>query len=190
MAKFFSNQEAAQKIRKIVYAKADAHGYINKNRNENGKFMNDLVEDPEVGGVLSEYMEKGKIRTYIKDTLLNAYSKSRKGKMLEGNSPVDTIQKVYSTLANIIQDEGNVSVCRSDNGKIFVISSGELLKWETALRKALEIVARQPNLTVDEQVPEMCLQLVIKNLGVTDGDKKLVVDALKAINVKVRFCGM
>jgi hypothetical protein len=62
-----------------------------------------------------------------------------------------------------------------------------VLKWETALRKALVLVAREPDLVVD--APIICLQLAILNLGITDGDRKLITDALKTIGVKARFCG-
>ena len=189
MANRLSSEKATQ-IREIVYARADTHGYINKGRNENGRFMSDLVEDSEVGVALAEYMDKGDIRTYIKDAILNGYTKSRKREVLKGNSPTDTIQKIYSTAVNIIQKVEDVYVCRSDKGEFFVVSNGTFLKWETALRKALELVAQQPKLSVDGKPPEICLQLVIMKFGITDGDKKLVIDALKAINVKARFCGM
>lgn len=180
--------QAAQ-IRNIVYAKADAHHYISRARNENGQFMTALVDDPDVGGVLSAYMEKEAIRTYIKDTILNRYTKRHKDKILEGNSPTDTIQKVYSVASGEIQTAGCVTVCRSEDGRIFVVSSGDLRKWETALKKALELIARQPKLVVGDKFPEICLQLAVLNHGLTDGDKKLITDALNVINVKARFCG-
>jgi len=187
MANLVPKEKAAQ-IKKIVYAKADSHGLINKSRNENGQFMTALVEDPDVGGVLSQYLEKEKIRTYIKDGILNAYTKCRKKEILKRNSPIDTVQKLYSTNVNIIQADNDVSVCRSNDGKIFIVSSGTFLKWETALRKALELIARESRL-VNNKTPEICLQIAVLNLGITDGDKKLITDALKAIGVKARFIG-
>ncbi|MDR2729069.1 MAG: hypothetical protein LBB56_08035 [Chitinispirillales bacterium] len=181
-------REKAARIKDLVYSKADTHGYIARGRNENGQFMTALVEDFEVGGVLSEYMEKGKIRTYIKDSILNGYTKCRKKEILESNLPTDTIQKVYSVTSSLMRTIGDTAICRSDDGKFYIISSGTFLKWETALRKSLELIARQPNLTVDGNHPEICLQLAVLNKGVTDGDKKLIIDALQAISVKVRFC--
>jgi len=189
MAKFLTNEQAIR-IKEIVYAKADEYDYINRSRNENGQFMTALVEDTDVGGVLSQYLEKGKIRTYIKDAILNGYTKNRKRKILIENSPVDTIQKVYSVNVNIIQSLRDVTVCRSSDDKIFVVSSGTFLKWESALRKALELIAREPKLVVNGKTPEICLQLAVLNLGITDGDKELITDSLKAIGVKARFCGV
>jgi len=188
MAKLLNNETAA-KIKEIVYTKADKYDYINRSRVDNGKFMTALVEDPNVGGVLSDYLERDKIRTYIKDGILNAYTKSRKKEILNSNSPLDTIQKIYSTAVNIIQTVGDVSVCRSNDGRVFVVSNGTFLKWETALRKALELIAREPKLFINGKTPEICLQIVVLNLGITDGDKSLITDALGAIGVKAKFCG-
>jgi hypothetical protein len=182
-------KEKAVQIKELVYIKADTYGYITRGRKENGQFMTALVDDPTVGGVLSTYMEKGNLRTYIKDAILNGYAKNRKMEILKRNSPTDTVKKVYSVTTSIIQSTGGVTVCRSDDGKIFVVSSGTVLKWETALRKSLELVAREPSLIVNNQTPVICLQLAILNLGITDGDKTLIIDALKAIGVEARFCG-
>jgi hypothetical protein len=182
-------KEKAAQIRELVYVKADTYGYITRSRKENGQFMTALVDDPTVGGVLSTYIEKGNLRTYIKDAILNGYAKNRKMEILKRNSPLDTVKRVYSVNASIIQSVGGVAVCRSDDDRIFVVSSGTVLKWETALRKALELVAREPDLVVDDHAPIICLQLAILDLGITDGDKTLVTDALKTIGVKARFCG-
>ncbi|MDR1630492.1 MAG: hypothetical protein LBS36_09835 [Oscillospiraceae bacterium] len=180
-------KEQSERVKNIVFAKADAHGYLTRGRNENGKFIDALVDDPEVGEVLSSFMGKGKVRTHIKDGILNQYPKAKTKKILNGILPTDTIQKVYSSTTNVIQTESDITVCRSDDGKIFVVSSGNFLKWETALKKALELIAREPNLVVDGNTPEICLQLVVLNYSITDGDKTLITDALNAIGVKAVF---
>jgi len=187
MAKRLNNETAAT-IKERVYAKADEYGYINRTRVDNSTFMTTLAEDPNVGGVLSEYLERDKIRTYIKDGILNAYTKSRKREILVSNSPIDTIQQIYSIAVDIIKTVKDVTVCRSNDGRVFVVSTGTFLKWETALRKALELIAREPKLFIGESAPEICLQLVVLNLGITDGDKSLIADALRTIGVKAKFC--
>jgi len=187
MAKILDNKKAAN-IKELVYEKADKYDYINRSRVDNGKFMTALVDDPDVGGVLSEYLDRDKIRTYIKDGILNAYTKSRKKEILIRNSPIDTIKKIYSIAVTDIQTVGDVTVCRSNDGRLFVVSNGTFLKWETALRKALELIAREAKLFVKGKTYEICLQLVVLNKGITDGDKSLITDALEAIGVKARFC--
>jgi len=186
MAKLVKNEKVSE-IKEFVYEKADEYDYMNRSRADNGKFMTRLVEDPDVGGILTEYMEKDKIRTYIKDGILNSYTKNRKKQILKANSPIDTVKKIYSTEVNVIQTVGNVTVCRSNDGRIFIVSNGNILKWETALRKALELISREPDLLVNGKPPEICLQIVVLKFGITDGDKSLITDALGAIGVKAKF---
>ncbi|WP_204331066.1 hypothetical protein, partial [Rhizobium ruizarguesonis] len=37
------------------------------------------TDDPEIGGILSRYIAKGKVRVYIKDTLLKSYIRTHHG---------------------------------------------------------------------------------------------------------------
>ena len=66
-------------------------------------------------------------------------------------------------------------------------SGGAVLKWETALRKALEIIVRNPGLIINNVVPSICLQLAVAGQDITDGDKKHIGDALGAIGIKALF---
>lgn len=192
MAKVLTSEQKAQ-IKKVVFEKADAFGYASSGRSDSGKFMDELVEDSEVGNILKQYMAKERVRTYIKDTILNAYTKELTRKILTAISPSDTIRELYGVESSIIQKcsgkDASVSVSRSVDGRIFVTSGGAVLKWETALRKALELIARQPMLIVDDATPIICLHLAVVSQDITDGDKKHITDALAAISVKAYFCG-
>ena len=64
------------KVKRAVYKKADEFGYMECGRIESGRFLDTLVDDPEVGKVIIEYMPKERVRTYIKDGVLNAYTKA------------------------------------------------------------------------------------------------------------------
>lgn len=182
----------SKQIKDAVYKKADEHGYGSRTRADNSAFMDALVTDTEVGGVLKNYMDKAVIRTYIKDGILNAYAKQRGREILSAESAADTVQQLYGTDTTVIQKhKGNgkvVSVCRSNDGKIFVVSEGTVLKWETALRKALDLIAREPGIFVDGVTPTICLQLADVSASITDGDKKHITTALHSISVKAHFC--
>jgi len=190
MAKVLTPQQTV-KIKEAIYEKADAFGYASSGRNDSGRFMDELVEDPCVGGVLKQYMSKERVRTYIKDGVLNAYKKELTRKALETTTPTDTIQQVFGVQSSVIQKcsgkNVTVSVSRDINGRIIVVSGGTALKWETALRKALEIIARQPGLTINSIKPSICLHLVTASHDLTEGDKKHITDALSAIAVKAIF---
>lgn len=192
MAKVLTPDKKA-KVKKAIFDKADKFGYASCGRNDSGRFMDELVNDPEVGDVLKEYMSKERIRTYIKDGVLNAYTKELARKALKAASPTETIRRVYSVESSVIQKcrgkDGGVVVSRSADGQIYVTSNGTVLKWETALRKALEIIAREPGLIVAGVTPAICLHLAVVSPGITDGDMKHITEALDAIFVKARFCG-
>jgi hypothetical protein len=185
-------KKKASLVKTKVYAKADEFGYSTRSRTENNQFLDSLVEDPDIGGVLREYLAKEKVRTYIKDGILNAYAKQFTKNALDEVSPTDTIQQIYGVSSSVIQQctgkDARVSVSRSDDGRIFVISGGTVLKWETALRKALEIIAREAGLSVNGKTPEICLHLVATNNSLTVADKKHITTALGAVGVKAIFC--
>lgn len=185
-------KETEKRIKQAIFAKADEFGYASSGRIESGQFMDELVNDPEIGGVLKEYLEKERIRTYIKDGVLNAYTKAKKKKLLKRRSPEAVINDVYKKEAHVIQacsgkDEG-VFVLRSDDGEIYVISSGTVLKWETALRKALDIVARQTGLKINDNTPDICLILAEVGQCLTESERRHIAKALSAVNVKAVFC--
>ena len=182
-----------KRIKTAIYKKADEFGYMTCGRIESGRFMDSLVEDPQIGGVLKEYMSKEKVRTYIKDGVLNAYTKARNKKVLSEISPEGVVKSLFNNEANVIQrcsgKNAGVVVLRSNDGAIFVVSSGTTLKWETALRKALELIAREPKLVINNCTPHICLILSEASQALTDADRNHIEKALEAIAVKAVFCG-
>jgi len=161
-------------------------------RIESGRFLDQLVDDPEVGCVLIQYMPKERVRTYIKDGMLNAYAKALTKKTLSTSTPEQTIHDTFGATAFVIQQgKGKLSglfVLRSESGDIYVLSGGTVLKWETALRKALDIIANEPNLIVDYKAPAICLKLSLSGQSLTEADKTHIVTALDAVGVKAVFC--
>ena len=180
------------KIKKAVFKKADEFGYMRCGRIESGRFIDMLVEDPEVGRLLIQYMPKERVRTYIKDGVLNAYAKSLTKKALAAFTPEKTISIVYGETAYVIQSgkgkQNGLFVLRSEAGRIYVVSGGTVLKWETALRKALEIIANEPALTIDGKSPLICLKLSLGGQALTEADKNHITTALGAVAVKAVFC--
>ena len=182
-----------EKVFEATYKKADDFGYMESDRVQSGQFIDSLVDDLNVGKILIEYMPKEKVRTYIKDTILNRYTKLVNNKALAAVTSEETIKNVFGENAAVIDrviSKGNVlSVLRAaDTGHIYVVSSGTTLKWETALRKALEIIASKPTLTINEQVPSICLKLSAANQTLTAADKAAIRAALNAVGVKAVFC--
>jgi hypothetical protein len=150
--------------------------------------MDDLVDDPEIGGVIKEYVQSGKVRVYIKDGILNPYTKQKTKQILLSRDPVHIIRHTYGVEEAFILKQGDIVVCRSPNERIFVIGKGTVLKWETALRKALEYIARTSGVQLEGRYPSICLQLAVINNDITEGDRTHITNALAAVGVKVYFC--
>ena len=180
------------KIKKVVYKKADDFGYMECGRVESGRFLDMLVDDEEVGKVIIEYMPKERVRTYIKDGVLNAYTKAATKKALAASTPENVIKNVFNETASVIQKgkgkQSGLSVLRAESGNIYVVSGGTVLKWETALRKALEIIANEPNLTINGKAPSICLKLSLTGQSLTEADKTHISTAVGAVGVKAVFC--
>lgn len=112
--------------------------------------------------------------------------------MLSSKTPEQTIEEEYGEAADVIQKiKGSAYDChvlRSECGNIYIVSEGTFLKWETALRKGLEVIANEPNLTIEDRVPSLCLKLSLAGQALTEADKKLIRTALAAAGVKATFC--
>jgi len=180
------------KVKRAVYKKADEFGYLECGRIESGRFLDMLVDDPEVGKVIIEFMPKERVRTYIKDGVLNAYTKAATKKALAASTPENVVKTVFGETADVIQNgkgkQSGLFVLRAESGHIYVVSGGTVLKWETALRKALEVIANEPNLTINGKAPYICLKLSLTGQSLTEADKTHIITAVGAVGVKVAFC--
>ena len=174
-----------KEVREAIYKRADEFGYAYRGRRENGGFMTSLISDPEIGGRLAEYMPKGNIRTYIKDAVLNKYTKDIINRSLTEIDPVGIVRKVYEEESTEISSKAFVHIC-ANKAKVFIICDGTVAKWESALRKALETASNLPN--EDEKQIEICLKLASLGSSTSKGDKSLITKGLSFIGAEVYFC--
>ncbi len=179
------NKELQKEVRDAIYKRADEYGYAYRGRRENGGFMTSLISDPEIGGKLSEYMPKGNIRTYIKDAVLNKYTKDLINKSLADIEPVSIVSKVYSEESVEISSKGFIHICVNSE-KVFIICDGTVAKWESALRKALETASNLPN--EDNKEIKICLKLASLGTATSRGDRSLITRGLSFIGANVFFC--
>ena len=182
--------EIQKSIKSVVYKKADEFEYASRNRIDNGIFIDNLVNDTEVGEKLALYLPKHDVRTYIKDGILNRYSKDRMADLLRIN-PIDIIREVIDMKAYHIETcsikQSKVHLYRLENNDLLVLSEGTTLKWETALRKALEFIARSPGLPPENSNLHIALNLACVGTSLTESDRKHIQCSLNLINVYVVF---
>lgn len=182
--------EIEKRIKALIFERADNFGYATRTRADNSVFMDELVEDPEIGGVLKQYYPGERIRTYIKDAALNLYAKKKNKQLLAAQNLEDVISCVYGDKVEIYKKiDSETIILKSQVGdQFYVVGEGTVLKWETALRRALDAIANNQKFIVDSEYIKICLILAIINGDVTDATVKHIKSALDAVGVKVYFC--
>lgn len=173
-------------IKELVYEQADQAHYLVQGRVENGAFLDRLAKNPRIREPLIEYMPEGSIRTYIKDAILNRYAKDKIAELSKSIDNNTLLKKKYGIVN---------AVGRSPNGKVvlyrtvgkpvayIVVSEGTCLKWETALRKALEFVTSLEPGSINDGSLDIYLKCVSPEGPLSSGDKTLLKSSLSNIKV-------
>lgn len=180
-------KEISKAVKERIFARADAVEYACQSRTENGVFLDSLTNDPKIGGVLREYMPQSDVRTYIKDGVLNAYSKEVVRKKLNKVSFDSVIQRTFGVDAQPVGRIKEARIYRDQDNHAYLLHSGTYLKWETALRKLLECIASNPQLDDNSQEVHLCLVLAVSNGEMSFGDQEQIQKALQYIGVRVYF---
>ncbi len=180
------------KVKRAVYRKADEFAYTHKSRVQNGVFMLNLVKDPEVGGLLGQFMGKAAIKTYIKDGVLNRYTKDKKEMVLPSKPAglLPMVKKLYHQDAIPIESANPVFLFRLGNKDVLLVAQGTLLKWETALRKALEFIEKAPGLPPKEETLHIVLNIATLGKPSTTADRDHLSKALAYVGVKIHFADL
>lgn len=180
----------AREIKELVYAAADDFGYLRRGRVENGQFIAELVKREEVGQVLKYYMATGEVRTYIKDAILNRYSKDKAAEASPDDFETLLLSKYgmdYVEMESLQGGRLRLHRCLSEAG--YVVSSvGTYLKWETALRKALLYVPGKPFAQSPKEV-KLLLVLYAQGRPIPDPDRRLLEKALSPCGAAVHIYG-
>lgn len=170
-------------IHSRVFQLADDEGYLTNSRTQNANFIERLVQHPEVGRVLAEFMEDRKVRVYIKDAILNRYAKARRNVDPE-RLPTILADRIGGSVAKLEEDESVFLFC-STNGDFLVVGLGTLVKWETALRKLLLFIGRKPQLCAQRGSLKKFLIVTSGDIPLRPGDEELLVTSLRNIGVDI-----
>ena len=112
-----------------------------------GVFMNLLAERPDVGGEIVKYMKRERVRTYIKDAIINNYSKDKTTEAMP-NNPKPIIKSIFGVDAEESHKEVSLQLYKSVSmtrpNEYIVISEGTVLNWGSALKRALLFIAAKP----------------------------------------------
>jgi len=176
-------------VKQTAYRLADEFGYMHKSRPESGEFMARLQKNKHVGGVLANYMGKDEIKTYIKDAILNRYSKDKRSTALPSDQQTlaQQVADHFGEAASPIDRLGDTHLLRLGSGGLVVVSQGTLMKWETALRKALEFIERCPGLPPPDGNLRILLNIAPLGTQSTTADRTHLKKSLEYMKVDIRF---
>ena len=165
-----------------VFQIADTEGYMTNNRVENTRFMDNLVANAEVGGKLLQFMEEEKVRTYIKDGILNQYTKQKRN--ISDEKLQSAISRFYGEECQALGQGSDVLVYRMmSSQRTLVVAKGTCVKWETALRKILLYIGASP-LFHHEDVAKM-LVILTGGMPLPANDEVILQRSLSQIGVDV-----
>src|SRR5687767_8762006 len=71
-------EQVREEIRQYLWSEADQLGWDRLSDADRSAAYARWTDDPEIGGVLGRYLKKGKIRVYLKDSLLKPYSREKR----------------------------------------------------------------------------------------------------------------
>ena len=101
-------------------------------------------------------------------------------------SAESVIAALYHTKVTKVATIKETKIFRSNDNCSYLVTFGTYLKWETALRKALECVQASSKVKEASSV-HLCLVLAVCNGEMSFGDQKQIEGALEYIGVKVFF---
>ena len=184
MSRYAPDEEARREIVAYVYQQADLHSYLERTRPENTAFMEKLIKDSQVGGRLCNYMPVDKVKTYIKDAILNRYAKDRK---ILPHILNDLLASVYpAPIEEQEYDQRNkVSLHKVGDGRYLVVARATWLKWETGLRKIVLFLSAAPHMPPREGTsPELVLVIFQHSNEVNNAEKQSLECSLALLNVR------
>lgn len=177
-------EHISKEIKERVFLEADRTNYLARNTSDNNLFINNLVTMPEVGGRLSQYISKTKVRTYIKDGILHRYSeqKAKKNRPVELEPIIKELTQINSSFIEL-DKKSQISVFKSINENYFIIvADGTMLKWETALRKSLLYITAKPLGNQKDVKIRIILTLFARHQKVSPSDMRHLQKALLICN--------
>ena len=182
--------DIALAVKVAAFRLADEFGYLNRPRTENAQFMLELTANVEVGGILRAYMPEQEIRTYIKDAVLNRYSKQ----MTRASRPSDVpglirVKFGFSCMSVESDRQGDVELFGSGRNYV-VVTFGTYLKWETALRKALLYLPGKPFAQDPDNRVHILLLAFNQGKPVGNAEQRFLDEALSRFHARAHIYGL
>jgi hypothetical protein len=173
----------AAEMQDTIDRKADEFGYLTRNRVENGQFLEQMVAEPTVGGRLIEYMDISKVKTYIKDKLLNQYSKKHRP------LPRDIKHILAPTHGESLVEikywnEDHVSLHRANETDLLLVARIAFNKWETGLRKLVMYAPQFHGSKQEKEILRLILIIFLHGNSINGADRANITKGLNLLGVE------
>ena len=188
--------EVAKAVSDVVWSEADKIGYLTCTKPQSAAFMEALVQMPNVGGVLLNYMQRAVVKTYIKDSILHDYTDKMKASKVPN---LETLRDWCRTalaipdlevLENIDKPWTKISVFSSIAARTYVVVvDGSFKQWGTALQKALTYMVDKPFATRIGFTVRLGLSLYCKGTPISRIERVELYKALSFIGGIYRLYG-
>jgi hypothetical protein len=125
-------------IRKLLWEQADQDDWTTLNDSDKTKFYEQWARDEKVGGVLARYMDEGKVRVYLKDTVMKPYGRAR------SEDPTPILRKLAIPLNEFANEQ-----FEKPHGRLFhdgrVVCWGRARNWKDVIMAVYERAKRSGN---------------------------------------------
>lgn len=124
------SQSIKTAITNQLYKIADDIDWIHLNINERKNYYERWTVDPEIGGKLRQIMPAGRVRVYIKDSIMGSYSRKRRPSIKE------VLTSMSIKCESITKEFVKPQAVLCDNKDLYTLSVAK--EWRIALLSAFE----------------------------------------------------
>ncbi len=116
-----------EELKQRLWNLADDIDWMNLSPTTKSRYYEYWTQDPNIGGVLARYIDRGRVRVYLKDTLLKAYTRSKLGdesrpfRVLGLPATADSLETYEKPHGRRLQDGRVICWGRADSWKLVLM---------------------------------------------------------------------
>lgn len=175
-----------REVQERLWRKADVLDWASMTVIERTRQYGLWVSDPEIGGVLSGYLDARRVRTYMKDTLMKPYARARMSDVDRalgalGIASVPPLLDRYERPHGVLLTAGVISWGKADDWKLVLLAAHErAFARGTAIRGLVLLPPLTRFLTVSSRavVLDACGKLGVRQLAWIDPYEQLADTAM------------
>lgn len=163
--------EVRRTLREKLWASADELDWLRLSWYEKSGYYEAWTKSPDVGDVLSNYMDHRRIRVYIKDTIMKGYTQSRQSnpampfRTLEISKDVEIAQEYEQPHGRRLKDGRVVAWGRADDWKLVLTAVHERSYGQDGVRPYAAVLMAANGKYYQHGVREM-IRDAAKKLGI------------------------